>query len=554
MAYGQKNYSEHLGNGPYPISATGCLLVAFCNLLQRLGEDVDPVALNNWFNAHNAFLASPEDGAGTKDDLAYGSISAYDPTIHVTGSGGAGWPGSNNAIVEFRYKSVHTGALITHFCLVADAANHVIVDSYDGLVKTPAQYESVYGQPISWATLDKAVPAVITPISSPAPAPAQSPAPVDGVTALTQKVTITTPVLVVRTAPNTSSPGGQANSTDGNLHQGTVVDITGYVHSQNVDGNDVWLRSVHGHWFWSGGTDFNLGQTAAPTPPAPAPAPAAAPAPAKPANTTYTKLDQVLELQTNKEPTTCWALDFVNDAHATAVDQFPAGTPFPAYGKAQRTDGDKPCYYMTEQDFGQADTTGVPAHNNGVNTVDLSPIPAAPAAPAAQPAPAVSPPQPAPAAPETPAAPTPPAADAGEKVPVTVGSWQKSYTGFLSPQEYIANQTVIVENIDAENPIVPPTQELLKGQTVKVAGTFSRDGVKYYRTANSLVKSQWYGIPVTALTKLDGKSEDELDKIMNEIAQEEQALSGREKAVATAAASTGFVQWVLHFFRHNKKG
>ena len=52
-----------------------------------------------------------------------------------------------------------------------------------------------------------------------------------------------------------------------------------------------------------------------------------------------------------------------------------------AYGKAQRTDGDRPAYFMTEADFGEADKTGVPANNRGINTVDLS-MAAKPAAPA----------------------------------------------------------------------------------------------------------------------------------------------------------------------------
>lgn len=566
MAYGQKNYSEHLGNGPYPISATGCLLVAFCNLLERFGEGVDPVTLNNWFNAHHAYLASPEDGAGTKDDLAYGSVSAYASNVHVTGSHqGAGWPASNNAIVEFRYKSKSTGEVVTHFCLVADHAAKSIVDSYDGLVKTPAHYESVYGQPISYATYTKAAAAKVTPISSPAPAPkpAAPAAPaVSGVVNHIQNVTVTTPVLVVRTGPGTKYPGGQANSTDGDLHQGTVVEITGYVKGESVDGNPYWLRSVHNHYFWSGGTNFKLPATATPQPkPAAAPAPAPKPAaPTKPANTVYTKLEKPLELITNKQPTHAWALDFKDDAHAVPVAQLDKGTPVTAYGKAQRTDLDKPCYFMTQEDFGKANTTGIPAHNNGINTVDLSPKPTPPPAPVPKPAAAPAP-EPATSAEvsdvsaEPPAAPSAPAPeDEGEKVPVTIGSWQKSYTAFLSPQEYVANKTVTVHNIDEDNPVEPPTQELAKGQTVNVAGTFARDGVKYFRTLNSVNSGKWYGIPVTALVKLDGKSEDELDKIMDEIAKEEQSLSSHEKAVAQAAASTGLIQWILHFFRRNKKG
>lgn len=561
MAYGQKNYSEHVGNGPYPISATGCLLVSFCNLLERFGEGVDPVSLNNWFNAHHGYLSSPEDGAGTKDDLGYGSISSYAPNIHVTSVGGAGWPPTNNAIVKFRYRSKSHPTLangkpnmITHFCLVADHAAKSIIDSYDGLVKTPAHYKSYYGMPIGYATYTKASPAKVLPISSPAPATPHPAPSIPGVVNLVQKVKVVTPVLVVRTGPGTKYPGGQANSTDGHLHQGTVVEITGYVKGESIDGNPWWLRSTRNHYFWSGGTDFKLPQEHSKpvAAPAPAPKPPVAPAPSKPSNIVYTKLEKPIELVTNKQPTHAWALNFKDDAHAVPVAQLDKGVPITAYGRAQRTDLDKPAYFMTQEDFGKADVTGIPAHNNGINTVDLSPKPtpkAEPAAPASEP---TSPAEGSDVSAESPAAPN--TDDQGEKVPVTVGSWQKSYTAFLGPQEYVANKTIDIHNIDEENPVDPPTVELTKGQTVNVAGTFSRDGVKYYRTVNSVNAGKWYGIPTTVLVKLDGKSEDELDKIMEEIAKEEQSLNAHEQTVAKAAASTGFIQWVLHFFRNNKKG
>jgi hypothetical protein len=91
-------------------------LVAFCNLLERYGVAVDPPTLNNYFIAHNSFLA---DGPN-RDNLGWGSVSAFDGNIVATQIGGAGWPPNNDSIVKFIYKSQRSGAQITHFCLVVD--------------------------------------------------------------------------------------------------------------------------------------------------------------------------------------------------------------------------------------------------------------------------------------------------------------------------------------------------------------------------------------------------------------------------------------------------
>lgn len=163
MSYAQINYSQHVGNGPYPISATGCFVTAFCNLLARFGNPIDPPGLNNYFNQHGNFIPSPEDGAGTRDDVSWGTVSAYDGQVVVVGVGGAGWPDSNDAIVEFRYKSPHTGAMVNHFCLVADHAAGIIVDSYDGATK-----HSPYGTPIAWAKYERHTPKPVAPPPSPA--------------------------------------------------------------------------------------------------------------------------------------------------------------------------------------------------------------------------------------------------------------------------------------------------------------------------------------------------------------------------------------------------
>ena len=84
---------------------------------------------------------------------------------------------------------------------------------------------------------------------SSAPAPAPRPEPVSPVKG---SVTVTVDTLMVRSAPNTSAPlaGSQR------LSRGTVVGYTAVVGGQSVGGNGVWLRSVRGNYFWSGGTSY----------------------------------------------------------------------------------------------------------------------------------------------------------------------------------------------------------------------------------------------------------------------------------------------------------
>lgn len=167
MAYGQKNYGQKLGTGSLAMSIAqvGCFLTAFSNLLERFGEPIDPPALNQYFIDHGSYM---REGDGTLDWLAYGSISAYDGRVHVTGSGN-GVPPSSNAIVKFVYRSKSSGLMTTHFCLVADRNAGTIVDSWDGAVKS----WNVYGGPVEWATYEIATPVVIAPVA-PVAAPANN--------------------------------------------------------------------------------------------------------------------------------------------------------------------------------------------------------------------------------------------------------------------------------------------------------------------------------------------------------------------------------------------
>jgi hypothetical protein len=167
MAYAQRNYGERLGNGSYTIAEAGCLLTAIANLLARYGEAIAPDALNQFYIDKNAYIRDPD---GAYEDLSWqNSPSVYDPSIHCTGVFVGGLPNTADAIVKFHYNSVHTGQPIDHYCKVdhIDGTQVFIIDSWDGQVKSPAQYEPTYHNILAYATYAK---------SAPAPAPTPAPA------------------------------------------------------------------------------------------------------------------------------------------------------------------------------------------------------------------------------------------------------------------------------------------------------------------------------------------------------------------------------------------
>lgn len=158
MAYGQKNYLEIQGiNGKYRISQIGCFLTSFCNLLERFGKGVSPVDLNFAFKNAGVYIDVDD---GIRDDLAWSSISKFNPNIVVTRTG-IGAPSSNNVIVKFSGVNNPFG---THFCLVADHSKGLIVDSWDGQVK----HWNTYGGPKSWAEYKDNTP---KPVQAPTPVP-----------------------------------------------------------------------------------------------------------------------------------------------------------------------------------------------------------------------------------------------------------------------------------------------------------------------------------------------------------------------------------------------
>lgn len=173
MYYAQKNYPQKLGNGNYTIAEAGCLLTAICNGITKLdGGSPDPPTLNEWYLQRGLFI---KDSDGANEDLAWNSISQYDPTIVVSQIGVGALPPSANAIVKFHYNSVQTGTPIDHYCWVDHIENGqlFIVDSWDGGIKGPSGYVGVYHQPVGWGTYIKNVPA---PTPPPAPVPTPPPA------------------------------------------------------------------------------------------------------------------------------------------------------------------------------------------------------------------------------------------------------------------------------------------------------------------------------------------------------------------------------------------
>lgn len=145
MSYAQTNYPQIQGiNGIFTIAEIGCFNTAFCNLENRFRRPIDPLSLNGIFRDRGIYVDVDD---GIRDDLAWSSITQYDPDTVVTATG-RGAPPSNDAIVKFIYKSYRTGQDTTHFCLTLDAAAGTIIDSWDGQVKS----WNVYGGPKEWAT------------------------------------------------------------------------------------------------------------------------------------------------------------------------------------------------------------------------------------------------------------------------------------------------------------------------------------------------------------------------------------------------------------------
>jgi hypothetical protein len=424
--YGQKNYLAIQGipdGKNYRIDEIGCLLTSIANYeAWKKGVQVDPVALNGWFISHNDYIdAAPKDGI--LDDLSWSSLTQYDPSVTIAATG-SGSPSVDGSFVEFRYNSLHSGQPISHFCLMIDAANGVIVDAYDGLVKSPSQYESVYGKPVAWCAY-----------------------------------TDNEPVQVTATTVDNHPTG---------------VDITG---------KKLFLPAAAGTWR------------------------------VYPLDKTPVVGNEVGKL-------------------APGNPSFAPGLTYDIIGSTQWAN----VYRIHTETWGDVNIYA------GPDTIAQF-VDAAPAAPAPE--------TPAPVIPEPPklqiidsTAPTvPPAApaeSAGETIPVkVVPTVQKpEYTAFTDgPTWYHAIKSVVVE--DVLNPDVK--SQLVENQPVLLAGSFTYQGYKSYRTAKSVQNDLYVAIPLTAV-KLGRATDDELlgsitDSMKREFANT--STAAREATVKKAGAALG---------------
>lgn len=445
MYYGQKNYNTKLGSGPDTIAEAGCFLTSFCNLEAFFGAgQIDPPTLDNWLLARGLFI----DG----EELAWNSISHYNPDIHLTGTGTSAIPPSAPAIVKFDYQSIshpwldaaHTRPnMITHFCLVSKIVNNqvFIIDSWDGIEKSPAQYQPQYHAPIGWATY-AFVGAAPAPTPSRAPAP---PVPIPGNSANTYEV-----VVAISGYTNATFA---ANRTTPKV---TVEPGQYYVYN-NAYGmvNVTKILGKPGAW-------INPADNVAPAP-APEPTPAAPAAPA-----TYDLIVTVPGYMTS------------NDAanHIDATVHLAPGT-----------------YFEFNTAHGMINATKV----QGKPGAWINPSDNTEAAPTPPPVPAAVAPAPA------------PVAKAAEVPSTTVKdtSWQNTYVP--ERDDFWAINTIKVYDLAG---VMPPVT-LNENQLVAQGGTFTGpDGVLYSRTvasadpskrANAKLKQQpewWYGIPVTNLEPL----------------------------------------------------
>lgn len=301
------------------------------------------------------------------------------------------------------------------------------------------------------------------------------------------------------------------------------------------------------------------------TPPAEAPAPveqpvAVAPAPV-PSDYTYSKLATPLDLETAIDATKWWNLGFKSYPDAQPVTIFPKGTPFKAYGKAQRNDLDHPCYYMTEQDFGQADVTGVPVNNHGINTVDLRmPEPIAMMIPPTPETPVVVPPTeelvvplPTPEPLATPAdeesitvpvkvVPPAPIEPVVQAAPAELFPFKK----YLNPREYVALTRIDIYDYETNEVVT----FLRKGIVYTIAGEFTVGKEDMLRTVRITSENKWIGIPKKFMKPI-GKNDDDIFALGDEISTIKTAAI---KAAGKSAGLGLLIKYVLTFkwLRKNK--
>ena len=478
--YAQTNYAQKFGTGIYTIAEAGCFLTAFANLLERFGETIDPVALNQYFLEHNSYTHDNSEPAGTVDNLGWGSVSAYDSQIITVGIGGAGWPDSNDSIVKFIYKSPRTGNQITHFCLVQDANNGIIIDSWDGIVK-----HSPYGAPVASAKYERHQPQVVTP----PPAPEAQIFTIETISDRIEKLNIDTHLWDL----NQRSWPGLVNNPISKVLAGTTFTTSRIAH--HVLGGSYYIPDNEE------AVGYNTVDCIEVTP---SPAPVEAPAPPSVPKAFDTNIvDGITFTALPGDPKKMyisrvggaekWSFKNVTNWRGfKSVEHVDYGSEVFIVGTAKHPiPPTGAMYYMVDADFGDFKKTGNVTNQYGFNRVDLSDTKPVVVAPAPVVVPETTTPV---VVPVTQVEPTPTAST----FPVP---WQETYRPFPKPIHYIASHNLTVKDLSGQAVDMPLSRYDDNGVhevgVVSAYGTVTKDGVDYYRlkTNNDPNFAYWYCVP-----------------------------------------------------------
>lgn len=490
--YAQKNYGQILGNGHYSIAEAGCFLTSFCNLLERWGTTIDPEALNNYFIAHNTYLVDPD---GAREDLAWGSIGAFDGTIAVSQIGNTPMPPTQDAIVKFYYKSAHTGGMLTHFCLVSKILNGAlyIIDSYDGIEKSPAQYEGYYGKPVQWATYIKHEAHPVTPVTAPAMAPA---------TSTGQQYT------TVRELPGYPNANDAANRMGSN----SAVPADTYSIFNESEGMINVTRKAGTPGWWINPGDNVVPASSAPQLSKPPSAPVPIPGDTR---NTYIVKKQIPGYQT---------ANLAANHTGAKVQVYPQS------------------YYVFNQRYGMINVTktpGIPgAWINPDDNTD-TPAPAPPPAPTTPPAPKQD---------IAPAVATTTGTTVATTVKVAapeVPAWQQTFKPHV--ENYTAVKTLVVK--DASNgkrvPVILRQNDEVTSSQIGIY-----NDVPYVRTKHSVDNNLWYIVPLSALEP-ESETFNASTTTASRVAT--QTLKPYDRVVLAVAAVEGFVERFSNAFSGKTK-
>lgn len=562
MPYAQISYKQLVGNSHLDIAEIGCFITADANLLEKVGVQIDPAGLNTFYEQHSLYQYDLTDHAN--DDITWATVTKYCPQLAVDKIGTAGWPDSDLAQVEFRYKSHVTGAKVTHFCAVNHAADHSIIDSYDGQVKTPAQYEAVYGQPIAWATYIYHTPEVTPP--GPAAAPVSSPA---AHTPSPQPVPAAPKQLYLPSSVwiwHVYKPGGPytlpyaIGALDPKQFGGLTYEIKGnpVPNVYLIDTQDFGEVAIYagpdtvaqfpgtGH---GDGESTESGVPVSEVVPAPQIQAQVPEQPDKAAESTeprivYTRFEQPLTFVTKAGATR------VNFVSGTVVEELPEGKQLTFVGKATLPNNDT--YYMNDNDFGIADEIQRTPITVGIKTVDLAP------------APAKEPEQPAPeyvvtqtSTPTTMTVPLSTSATSSAAASSTTDQepikparpWQGTFEPIIKGDAkdnptavmYAAREDMEVFDFATGN----DRREVKKNTPVPVVGTFIFGGRRYYLAESSFKKNPrtWYGFPVASLKRQKADNTplntgDDINQLEEEIMLE--LSKPKHAAIKAGGTATGF--------------